>query len=58
MLIAAALIVGGSIVYAFVPSDAGTWMLSGGIVLAFVIWLDRVVEQWLSKKGNGKNEQN
>jgi hypothetical protein len=58
MLIAAALIVGGSIVYAFVPSDAGTWMLSAGIVLAFVIWLNRVVDQLLSKRGSGKNEQN
>jgi hypothetical protein len=51
MLIAAALIVGGSIVYAFVPSDAGTWMLSGGIVLALVIWLNRTIDPWIARRG-------
>jgi hypothetical protein len=45
MLISAALILGGSIVYAFVPTDAGAVMIAAGCALEFVRVFSRKM-QW------------
>lgn len=46
MLIAAALILGGSIVYAFVPTDAGALMIAAGCALELVKFADRATRRW------------
>jgi hypothetical protein len=48
MPIAAALIVGGSIVYAFVPTDAGAWMIAAGCALAVTAWVAKATAHWFT----------
>jgi hypothetical protein len=41
MSLSVALVLGGSLVYALVPTDAGALMIAAGCALALVAWLDQ-----------------
>lgn len=50
MTFSVALVLGGSFVYALVPTDAGAWMIALGCAIELVKFADRVTQRWWVNK--------
>lgn len=51
MSVAVALILGGSLVYALVPTNAGALMIAAGCAIEAVTFADRMTRRWWTKTG-------